>query len=148
MAAGLTLQPSAYEAFTTAFDAEVRSVVNEDLLTGVIYSDGDLNAQELNLQTAQALREAGPWGQGFPEPIFDGEFEVVQKRIVGERHLKLQLRSPGTQVVMDAIAFNTTDAAWPAEVQRLQLAYRLEVNEFNGRVTPQLMVEQLQCLPG
>lgn len=146
MAAGLTLQASAYEAFTQAFDTEVRRVATEDLLTGVIHSDGVLSRQELNLQTAQALREAGPWGQGFPEPIFDGEFEIVERRIVGERHLKLQVRPVDEPVVMDAIAFNMTDRDWPEVVQRVHLAYRLDVNEFNGRVNPQLMVEQLQCL--
>lgn len=148
MAAGLTLAPAAYEAFSKAFDTEVRRVVDDELLTGVIHSDGELGDQDLNLQTAQILRDAGPWGQGFPEPIFDGEFQLVQKRMVGERHLKLQLRPIGGRVVIDAIAFNTTDSHWPENVERLHVAYRLAVNEFNGRVSPQLMVEQIRCLSG
>ncbi|MFO7604580.1 MAG: single-stranded-DNA-specific exonuclease RecJ [Gammaproteobacteria bacterium] len=148
MAAGLTLAPEDYPAFTAAFDAEVRRVVTGDLLTGVIHSDGDLSAAELNLHMAQALRDAGPWGQGFPEPTFDGEFEVVHRRIVGERHLKLQVRPLSGTTVIDAIAFNTTDAAWPPDTRHVHLAYRLDVNEFNGKMSPQLLVEQLRCLPG
>jgi single-stranded-DNA-specific exonuclease len=145
MAAGMTLELTAFEAFAQAFDTEVRRVVNEDILTGVIHSDGVLNDEELNLTTAQLLRDAGPWGQGFPEPVFDGEFEVINRRIVGERHLKLQVRPVEGRTVMDAIAFNVTDEDWPAEARYVQLAYRLDVNEFNGRVNPQLVVVQLQC---
>jgi len=146
MAAGMTLSTTAYEAFRKAFDDEVRRVATEEVLTNVVLSDGELSVTELNLQTAQTLRDAGPWGQGFPEPLFDGDFKVVNKRIVGERHLKLQVKPLTGDTTIDAIAFNLTDAEWPATVSRVHLAYRLDVNEFNGKITPQLIVEKLTCL--
>ena len=146
MAAGMTLSTTAYEAFKKAFDDEVRRVATDEVLTNVVLSDGELSATELNLQTAQTLRDAGPWGQGFPEPMFDGDFKVVNKRIVGERHLKLQVKPITGDTAIDAIAFNLTDAEWPATVSRVHLAYRLDVNEFKGKITPQLIVEKLSCL--
>ncbi|MBL1274734.1 MAG: single-stranded-DNA-specific exonuclease RecJ, partial [Ectothiorhodospiraceae bacterium] len=92
---------------------------------------------------ADTLRAAGPWGQGFPEPVFDGVFELVSKRIVGEKHLKLVLRQTGSEQSIDAIAFNTVDDDWPVKVAQVELAYRLDVNEFNGKRSAQLMVEHI-----
>jgi single-stranded-DNA-specific exonuclease len=112
----------------------------------MILSDGPLAEEELSLPVAEALRAGGPWGQGFPEPVFDGVFEIVERRIVGERHLKLRLRStPGAQT-LDAIAFNTVDDDWPLGVSQVELAYRLDVNEYNGVRRPQLLVEHLRPL--
>ena len=144
MAAGLSLPDSAYARFSAAFDAEVRRQIDAEALQGVVHSDGELTARELTLEFAETLRNAGPWGQGFPEPTFDGEFELVSRRIVGERHLKLMLRKPGEQACIDGIAFNTTDADWPVSVKRLRLAYRLDVNAFQGMRTVQLMVEHIE----
>jgi single-stranded-DNA-specific exonuclease len=146
MAAGLTLALADFERFSTAFDEEVRRHLRPEDLRREILSDGALTETELNLELAQTLRDAGPWGQGFPEPLFDGEFELVNKRIVGEKHLKLVLRPPGSQQAIDAIAFNTVDDDWPPEVGRVALAYRLDVNEFNGRRSAQLMVEHIEVL--
>lgn len=146
MAAGLSLPESEFGRFSKAFDAEVRLQIDEEDLKGVVHSDGDLAAGDLNLGFAEVLRNAGPWGQGFPEPTFDGEFELVSRRIVGERHLKLMLRKSGEKDCIDAIAFNITDAGWPDGVKRLHLAYRLDVNEFQGMRTAQLMVEHIEVL--
>ncbi len=148
MAAGMTLPEAHLADFSAAFDAVLRELLTEEDLRGVILSDGELADSELNLQTARLLRAAGPWGQAFPEPLFDGEFELLDRRIVGQRHLRLRLKAPGCGQVLEAIAFNTTDADWPGDVQRLHLAYRLDVNEYAGRITAQLVVQHLQALPG
>ena len=85
MAAGLTLPEAHLEAFRAAFDAEVRGWMTVDDAHGVIHSDGPLASHDFTLDTARAVREAGPWGQAFPEPTFDGRFSVVERRILGDR---------------------------------------------------------------
>jgi len=145
MAAGMTLSEERFEAFRGAFAAEIAACADPDSLRGVIHSDGELPAVELSLETARALRGAGPWGAGFPEPVFDGDFTVADVRIVGGKHLKLQLHRslPAEQrPALDAIAFGYVGGALeePRLVQgaRLDLAYRLEVNEYNGAEQVQL----------
>jgi single-stranded-DNA-specific exonuclease len=145
MAAGLTLPLSAYDRFRQAFDSCVRSLVSDDMLQGVVLSDGELGTDELGLKLAEQLRLGGPWGQGFPEPVFDGEFEIVQRRLVGERHLKMIVRQPGQQTEVDAIAFNALDRGWDRLGDRVVLAYRLDVNEFRGRRTAQLVIEHMDA---
>lgn len=144
MAAGLSLPRENFEVFSQAFDQQVRAVLSDDDLEGLILSDGELAEKELSLEFAEQLRNAGPWGQGFPEPVFDGEFDIVSKKILAEKHLKMMLRLPNDSGCIDAIAFNMTDADWPTGTNRVNLAYRLDVNEFQGRKTAQLMVEQLE----
>jgi single-stranded-DNA-specific exonuclease len=153
MAAGLTLAVEDFDRFREAFDAEVRRHLGPEDLRREILSDGALSEDELNLELAETLRKAGPWGQAFPEPMFDGVFEIVSKRIVGEKHLKLVLRSLGGKgggegggQPIDAIAFNTVDDDWPLGVTRVELAYRLDVNEFNSKRSAQLMVEYIKVL--
>jgi single-stranded-DNA-specific exonuclease len=141
MAAGLTLAEEDYPAFAAAFDTEVsRHLAREDL-GGVIHSDGALEEQELSLEIARLLRDASPWGQGFPAPLFDGDFSVIRQRVVGDRHLKLTLQPAGGRKQIDAIAFNTP--ALPAACTRVQLAYRLDVNTYRGIESAQLVVEQI-----
>ncbi len=146
MAAGLSLPREHYPRFAEAFDALLREQLEPTALTATLHSDGELPAPALNLETAQLLRDAGPWGQQFPEPLFDGVFRVINQRLVGERHLKLVLApDDAPQQAIDAIAFNIDTRQWPcAEAQRLQLVYKLDVNEFRGRVSPQLLVEHLE----
>ena len=143
MAAGMSLALEDFERFREAFDAEVRRHLSPEDLRREILSDGELADDELNLDLAEALRAGGPWGQGFPEPMFDGVFDLVSKRIVGEKHLKLVLRPEGGEQAIDAIAFNTVDDDWPVGVGQVELAYRLDVNEFNGKRSAQLMVEHI-----
>lgn len=148
MAAGMTLNRENFEAFSQAFDEEVRRHLDEDDLTAVLVSDGDLQPGDFNLHIASQLREAGPWGQHFPEPLFDGEFFILQQRLVGEKHLKLVL-SPDAQGQqrLDAIAFNIDRAIWPAPmIKKARLAYRLDVNTFRGQQNVQLMVEYIEVL--
>lgn len=146
MAAGLSLEAAQLERFRLAFDEEVRRCLSEEDLQKMILSDGQLGGDELSLPVAEALRAGGPWGQGFPEPLFDGVFDVVKRRIVGEHHLKLVLRPIGSEHTLDGIAFNTVDNDWPLDVSQVELAYRLDVNEYNGTRRAQLLIEHLSPL--
>ncbi|CAE6935757.1 ssDNA-specific exonuclease RecJ [Pseudomonas marincola] len=141
MAAGLSLPSINFPAFAEAFDQEVRRQMVEDDLTGRLLSDGTLSIEEYNLELARALRNAGPWGQHFPEPLFHGIFQVVQQRLVGERHLKMVLKTECGGQTLDAIAFNIDREQWPNPTVRwVELAYKLDVNEYKGNETVQLMV--------
>ncbi len=145
MAAGLSLPEANFAAFAAAFDAEVRRQLVEDDLTGRLLTDGSLAAEEFRLDLAEQLRHAGPWGQHFPEPLFHGVFEIVQQRIVGERHLKLVLKSECGRAQLDAIAFNVDRELWPNPTIRwAEVAYRLDVNEYRGQESVQLMVAHLE----
>ena len=147
MAAGLTIPESKLEAFNQAFDQAVRAELDEDALRGVLLSDGELMPQELNLQTAEVLRSGGPWGQQFPEPMFDGRFRLLHQKLVGSKHLKMMLEPLAGGSVIDAIAFNVDVRRWPdASVQQVELAYRLDVNEFRGNRSAQLLVEHITAL--
>ena len=144
MAAGMSLPPDQFEKFKEAFAKEVELRVNPEDLEGKIISDGELQPGDLRLDIAELIQSAGPWGQGFPEPLFDGEFTIISQRIVGQRHLKLVLQAPNADEYIDAIAFNVDLETWPNyETQRATLAYRLEVNDFNNRKRLQLLVEHL-----
>lgn len=143
MAAGLSLPEDHYPAFAAAFDKEVSRHLSREDLNGVIYSDGELSDQELSLDTAQLLRDASPWGQGFPAPVFEGDFTVVSHRVVGQRHLKMTLSPATGNCQIDAIAFNTE--VLPRGSQRVHMAYRLDVNEYRGNVSPQLIVEHMEA---
>jgi len=145
MAAGLSLARENFEAFRAAFAEEVRAHLSDADLQGVVYSDGELEAEDLNLEMAQQLRDGGPWGQGFPEPIFDGVFEILDRRIVGENHVKMQVRPLGGGPRLEAIAFRAADDPWPPEGEPARLAFRLDVNEFRGNRTAQLVVEHVEA---
>jgi single-stranded-DNA-specific exonuclease len=158
MAAGMSLAEEALDLFRTVFAAEIAARADAESLRGVIHSDGELTGEELCVDTARLLRFAGPWGQGFPEPVFDGEFEILDSRIVGGRHLKLSVREQSTSqwggppqcggLPIDAIAFGYIGGA--AEDPQLRagtrahLAYRLEVNEYRGAERMQLNCQYLR----
>ncbi len=144
MAAGLTLSQDAYPQFAQAFVEEVERHADDVNLEAVIESDGELSHDQFDMHLANELRFAGPWGQHFPEPLFDGEFTLVNQRLVGQKHLKLVVMPIGSDIAIDAIAFNVDLDQWPNEATRtVQLAYRLDVNEFRGNRSLQLMVENL-----
>lgn len=148
MAAGLTLPAVRLEEFRAAFDAEVSRWMSIDDTTGVVNSDGELSADELTLDVACLLRESGPWGQSFPEPLFDGQFEVRTVRVLSERHLKMEVHRDGGPVC-EAIAFrhfDHDDAPDVAPNARVELAYRLDVNQYNGTERLQLVVEYLRVM--
>jgi len=142
MAAGLSIEYQDLEEFITAFTSVVDELLDEDALQQVIHSDGELQTDDVCLELAELLRIAGPWGQGFPEPTFEGQFEILQRRIVGEHHLKMLLKK--SEKTVDAIAFRTDDKDWPEEINRVKLVYRLDVNEFNGRKNVQFIVEYVE----
>jgi len=155
MAAGLSLREANLAQFRSSFAAEIASRADRESLTGVIYSDGALEADELSLDTARALRGAGPWGQGFPEPIFDGEFTIVESRIVGGKHMKMTLRTAaGGAPPIEAIAFGysassqvAAGAAGPAGLRSgaaVHVAYRLEINDFRGTERMQLNCQDVK----
>jgi single-stranded-DNA-specific exonuclease len=146
MAAGLSLRLQDLEQFRAALIAEVERREADMDCRGTLWSDGELRASEISLATAETLREAMPWGQHFPEPLFDGEFRLEDRRIVGERHLRLKLRPRGAGGrALDAIAFNY-DAAGLPEGDALRLVFRLDVNDYRGLRSPQLIVEYLESL--
>jgi single-stranded-DNA-specific exonuclease len=146
MAAGLSLPRQNFAAFSAAFDEEVRCHLAADDLRGVIMSDGELVPDDLSLDMAELLRSSGPWGQTFPEPLFDGLFEIVSQRVVGERHLKMVVKIPGYDKLLDAIAFNTAEQAWPRENAQARVAYKLDVNEYRGQRSAQLLVEHIETM--
>ncbi|HWR80296.1 MAG TPA: single-stranded-DNA-specific exonuclease RecJ [Pseudomonas sp.] len=144
MAAGLSLPQDNYDAFAAAFDAQVRRQLSADDLTGRLLCDGQLGGAEFDLDLAKALRHAGPWGQHFPEPLFNGVFEIIQQRLVGEKHLKLVLKTQCGTRTLDAIAFNIDRELWPNPAVRwVELAYKLDVNVFRERESVQLMISHL-----
>ena len=140
MAAGLTIQEKHYPAFRRLVAEQLERLYPSADFSGAIISDGVLPDRALSLEFARSLREAGPWGAGFPEPVWSGDFEVIEQRTVGEKHLKLRVRPAGGGSPVDAIAFNQ---AGPACRGVVQLAYRLDVNEYRGVESAQLVVEQI-----
>jgi single-stranded-DNA-specific exonuclease len=143
MAAGLTIREENFETFEQAFIAEVESVLDEDMLSPWTYTDGSVEDDLLTMEFSDLLRFSGPWGQHFPEPLFDGIFSVTSWRIVGDKHLKLELVRQSSGLCVDAIAFNMTDADLPAGDDRIHIAYRMDVNEFRGNRRLQLIVEKI-----
>ncbi|MDH4273544.1 MAG: single-stranded-DNA-specific exonuclease RecJ [Gammaproteobacteria bacterium] len=145
MAAGMTLAREHLDEFRMAFDMQIRKLVSSDHLRGLILSDGELTADEISLETADVLRNGMPWGQGFPEPQFDGKFTVVDQRIMAEKHLKLSLTSPGLARPLEAVAFSFADrlgmTSPPQIGDNLHIAYKLEPNHFRGETRLQLMLE-------
>jgi single-stranded-DNA-specific exonuclease len=144
MAAGLSLKEQHFALFAKALNEVLKAEIADDVLNNVMLSDGQLSADQLNLPQAQELRDAGPWGQGFPAPLFDGSFKLLQQRIVGSKHLKMILQL-GDKTI-DAIAFNVDIKFWPdPRIKSIYCTYRLEVNEFRGERTVQMLVELLQA---
>jgi single-stranded-DNA-specific exonuclease len=148
MAAGLSLYEKDFPAFTEAFDREVRRMLGEEDLSPQIHSDGELSVEEFSLSLAQQLRDAGPWGQQCPEPLFDGVFRLVNQRRVGEKHLKLVLaHQDQPQSLIDAIAFHVDEDRWPAaDCEWLRCAYKLDINEYRGQQSLQLLVEYFEVM--
>ena len=150
MAAGLTIKEQDFERFSRLFDEVVKKELDEAALKGVIMSDGELKPEEFSMHVAEQLRSGGPFGQAFPEPIFDGEFKVLHQKLVGEKHLKLMLeplyKGHPTNVMIDGIAFNVDLRRWPdASVKTVRLAYKLDVNEFRGNQSLQLMIDLIEA---
>ncbi|MDE0179103.1 MAG: single-stranded-DNA-specific exonuclease RecJ [Gammaproteobacteria bacterium] len=140
MAAGLTIRHAHLQRFRHAFNEIVAKRVSDRDLAGVIVTDGELADADMNIDNARLVAAHGPWGQGFEEPSFHGEFDIVMQRVVGERHLKLALKQ-NTRVV-DAIAFNTE----PTPGNRVRAVYRLGINDYGDADTLQLEIAALEAV--
>ena len=147
MAAGLSIPESRFDDFRQIFNQTVSALLAEDQLQGTIWTDGELNANLLNLATAETLRQGGPWGQAFPEPMFDGEFKILQQRLVGEKHLKMMVEPKLGGALLDAIAFNVDTRYYPdLSVKTARFVYKLDINEFRGNRDVQLLVDYIEPL--
>lgn len=144
MAAGLSLEEHKFEQFQQRFGELVTEWLDPALLQGEVISDGPLSAAEMSMEVAQLLRDAGPWGQMFPEPLFDGRFRLLQQRLVGERHLKVMVEPVSGGPLLDGIAFNIDTTCWPDNgVREVELAYKLDINEFRGNRSLQIIIDDI-----
>ncbi|WGV99880.1 single-stranded-DNA-specific exonuclease RecJ [Vibrio sp. YMD68] len=151
MAAGLSIAEVDFERFSRLFDQVVKQELDDNALKGVILSDGELLPEQFSMHTAESLRAGGPWGQAFPEPMFDGEFKILHQKLVGEKHLKLMLeplyKGHPTNIMIDGIAFNIDLKRWPdASVKTARVAFKLDINEFRGNQSLQLMIDYIEAM--
>ncbi len=144
MAAGLSIERKHLEAFTQAFNLLAREWLDEADLEAQVLTDGALESSYFTLDIARLLRDAGPWGQQFPEPQFEGVFQVLQQRLVGEKHLKLSLAADQNSSPLDAIAFFVDLEHWPNSTSQVRVVYRLDINEYRGEKSLQLIIEHLE----
>jgi len=147
MAAGLSIPEVALADFQRIFNQTVSELLSQDQLQGTIWTDGELSTDLLNLATAETLQQGGPWGQAFPEPMFDGEFKILQQRLVGEKHLKMMVEPKLGGPLLDAIAFNVDTRYYPdLSIKNAKLVYKLDINEFRGNRGVQLLVDYIEPL--
>ncbi|MCK8815124.1 single-stranded-DNA-specific exonuclease RecJ [Haemophilus influenzae] len=147
MAAGLSIREEHFADFQHIFNQTVADWLDEEHLQGVIWTDGELNSNEFNLETAELIKSVGTWGQGFPEPCFDGEFKILDQRAIGQNknHLKMLLEPKQGGVLLDAIAFNINTRLYPdLSIKQARLAYKLDINEFRGNRSLQLLVDYIE----
>jgi single-stranded-DNA-specific exonuclease len=146
MAAGLSIAEENFSDFCEVFEQQVSTTLDPALLTGTIESDGELTAEDFSLDVAELLRNCGPWGQGFPEPQFDGDFTVLSQRILGDKHLKLVVCPVGSDHRLDAIAFFQAQDHGDLAGATIRMAFSLDSNEYRGLVSLQLRVELIEKL--
>ncbi|MCK8965408.1 single-stranded-DNA-specific exonuclease RecJ [Haemophilus influenzae] len=147
MAAGLSIREEYFADFQHLFNQTIADWLDEEHLQGIIWTDGELNSNEFNLETAELIKSVGTWGQGFPEPCFDGEFKILDQRAIGQNknHLKMLLEPKQGGVLLDAISFNIDTRLYPdLSIKQARLAYKLEINEFRGNRSLQLLVDYIE----
>ncbi|EGF12978.1 MULTISPECIES: single-stranded-DNA-specific exonuclease RecJ [Haemophilus] len=147
MAAGLSIREEYFADFQHLFNQTIADWLDEEHLQGIIWTDGELNSNEFNLETAELIKSVGTWGQGFPEPCFDGEFKILDQRAIGQNknHLKMLLEPKQDGGLLDAIAFNIDTRLYPdLSIKQARLAYKLEINEFRGNRSLQLLVDYIE----
>ncbi len=146
MAAGLTIKQDSFGLFQQAFTEQVSDMLRPQDLESLSETDGAVDDAYMNIETSELFKYASPWGQCFPEPVFDDVFKVMNWRIVGEKHLKLDLAKEDSGECYAAIAFNKTDADLPAGDDSIRAVYRLDVNEFRGKRTLQLIIQHIEAV--
>lgn len=145
MAAGMSIREQGYAAFTEAFYQVCERLIDDETLKSVLETDGVLEVDDFNMELAELLGYAGPWGQSFPEPLFEGAFRIVKQRIVGAQHLKLVLQPLESTQMLDAIYFNVDTKRWPDDqCEQIYCAYQLDVNEFRGQKNVQLLIRHIE----
>jgi single-stranded-DNA-specific exonuclease len=137
MAAGLTISVDNFKKFREIFNDTVEKMTSEEYLKNILLTDGELNAQEFTVACADLLRHHSPWGQGFPEPVFEGKFCVLDQRLINEKHLRLYLKPDNMDFRLEAIVFNYPKLI---DEENIKIAYRLESNEYQGSKKLQLVV--------
>jgi len=145
MAAGLTMKQEKFGLFQQAFNEQVCAILRPQDLENISETDGSVDAEYMTMETSELFKYASPWGQLFPEPVFDDVFKVRNWRIVGEKHLKLELAKAESGECYAAIAFNKTDVDLPAGNDAIRCVYRLDVNEFRGKRSLQLIVQHIEA---
>ncbi len=144
MAAGLSLRRDDLERFAVQFDEATRRRLLPEQLEAVLATDGALESGDYTLDLARQLRSAGPWGQAFPEPLFDGEFDITGSRAIGEAHLRLKLRPCGQTTQLDAVLFNAE--RWGPLSARIHAAFQLEIDEWDGMQSLRLLLRHVEPL--
>ncbi|PPI88445.1 single-stranded-DNA-specific exonuclease RecJ [Candidatus Pantoea edessiphila] len=144
MAAGLSIKEIHYKEFSQYFSNLVKELFKNDIISDIIWSDGSLQPSEFSIQTADLLREAGPWGVSFPQPTFDGEFELVKQRLINKRHLHVLVKVFDNGPLVDGVLFNVDTNHWPnTKISKVGLLYRLDVKIYRGKRFVQLIIEYL-----
>lgn len=147
MAAGLTIAKANLAQFTHCFSQIANDTIDDNLLNNVILSDGELLPEWFTCEIANLIKESGPWGQGFPEPLFEGDFYLHQQRIVGDKHLKVVIEPCQGGPLLDGIAFNVNTLNWPDQsIKQAKLAFHLDINDFRGQKKVQLIIRHLWCV--
>ncbi|WP_373818058.1 single-stranded-DNA-specific exonuclease RecJ [Glaesserella sp.] len=145
MAAGLTIHQNNFLKFQKLFDEIINEFIEPEQLQGIIYTDGELQANEFSLETVELLKQAGPWGQNFAEPSFEGEFRIIQQRLLGGKHLKMMVENK-QGMLLDAICFNVDLRKYPdLSIKQARLVYKLDINEFRGNRNLQLFIEHISA---
>lgn len=142
MAAGLSMKAADYPRFAAAFDGVAREMIEPERLQAVLHTDGELPSGGFTLELARQLRDAGPWGQAFPEPLFDNVFECASWKVMGETHLRLQLRDPRDGALQEAVMFNAYHGQPPP--QRMRAVYELGINDWQGRESARLLLRHME----
>jgi single-stranded-DNA-specific exonuclease len=140
MAAGLSIVPSNFDKFKEVFSEAITEHLKGNKPLIELLTDGKLEAHEITLKNAELLRQASPWGQGFEEPVFYGDFEILEQRIVGEKHLKCTLKLIDSSAIFEGIAFFQEKI----QAKQVRVAYKLNVNSFRGNESLQLMIESIK----
>ncbi|MBK4775698.1 single-stranded-DNA-specific exonuclease RecJ [Candidatus Pantoea edessiphila] len=144
MAAGLSIKESDYDEFSQQFSIVVKKLFEDKLISYIVWSDGCLQPTDFSIQTAYLLREAGPWGTSFPEPTFDGKFELIRQRLINKRHLHVLLRTIDVGTVIDGMLFNVDTDHWPNNnINKVELVYRLDIKKYRSKHSVQLIIEYL-----